>query len=71
MIRLKVKEHMEARRLSMAKLSRMADLSYNTVQAVCKDPRHDVNVSTLEKIAEALHISFFDLVEEVEPSKEL
>jgi DNA-binding Xre family transcriptional regulator len=53
----------------MAKLSRRADLSYNTIQALCKDPYHDVNLGTLQKIADALHITVFDLLEEV-PTQE-
>ena len=66
MVRLRVKEVLREKKVSMAKLSRMADLSYNTVQALCRNPYHEVNITTLNRIADALHIRVADLLEEVD-----
>jgi len=63
MIRLRVKEIVEAKNISMAKLSRMADLSYNTIQAVCKQPESEITTTTLDKIATALNVHPSDLIE--------
>ena len=65
MIKLKVREIVEARKITMAKLSRMADINYNTIRAIYDDPHRDVAVSTLEKIAKALKVEITDLYEMV------
>ena len=64
-IRLVVKELAEERNISLSKLSRIADVSYKTVQLMWRDPYHGFNTKTLERIAEALHVSMGDLFEEV------
>jgi DNA-binding Xre family transcriptional regulator len=64
MIRLRVKEVLESRGMTMAKLSRKADLAYKTVQDLCNDPYRDVSLSTLSRIQEALDCSVHDLVED-------
>ena len=66
MIRLRVKEVLEAHSWTMAKLSRRADLAYKTVQDLCNNPFHDVNMSTLTRIQEALEVSVHELVEDVD-----
>lgn len=53
----------------MAKLSRLADLSPKTVQALWHDPFRDVSVSTLDKIAMALHVDVSELLESVVEAK--
>lgn len=63
MIRLKVREIAEARKINMSKLSRMADLNYNTIRAIWDDETKDVAVSTLEKIAKALKVEVSELIE--------
>lgn len=63
MIKLKVKEIADARRINMAKLSRMADVNYNTIRAIYDNPHRDVAVTTLEKIARALKVEVTDLYE--------
>lgn len=65
MIRLRVREIAEARKINMSKLSRMADLNYNTIRAIWDDETKDVAVSTLEKIARALKVDVSDLIEEL------
>jgi DNA-binding Xre family transcriptional regulator len=51
MVRLKVCEIAEAQKINMSKLSRMADMTYNTIRAIWDNEMKDVTVSTLEKIA--------------------
>jgi len=63
MITLKVREIAEAKRINMAKLSRMADVNYNTIRAIYDNPHRDVAVTTLEKIAKALKVKVTDLYE--------
>lgn len=63
MIKLKVREIADARRINMAKLSRMADVNYNTIRAIYDNPNRDVAVTTLEKIAKALKVEVTDLYE--------
>jgi DNA-binding Xre family transcriptional regulator len=63
MIRLKVKEVAESKKITMAKLSRIADLNYGTIRAIYENPNRDVAVTTLEKIAKALKVDVTDLYE--------
>ena len=63
MIRLKVKEIAEAKKINMAKLSRLADVNYNTIRAIYSDSHRDVAVTTLEKISKALKVKVTDLYE--------
>jgi DNA-binding Xre family transcriptional regulator len=63
MICLKVKEVAESKHVTMAKLSRMADLNYGTIRAMYENPNRDVAVTTLEKIARALKVEVTDLYE--------
>jgi DNA-binding Xre family transcriptional regulator len=65
MVRLKVREVAESRGINMAKLSRMADVSYNTTQALFHDPHHDVSIYILARIAKSLKVSVCELIEEV------
>ena len=63
MVRLKVREIAEAKKINMSKLSRMADVNYNTIRAIWDNERKDVTVSTLEKIARALKVEVSGLIE--------
>jgi len=69
MLRLRVKEVAKEKGISMAKLSRLADLNPRTVQNIFRDPYRDVAHSTLVKLAKALSVSVDDLTEEVPDSK--
>ncbi len=64
MIRLKVKEIAEQKKISMTRLSRIADVNYKTVRAMFFDPYRDAAYSTLLKLAKALNVRVEDLVEE-------
>ncbi|MBO0782855.1 MAG: helix-turn-helix transcriptional regulator [Ktedonobacteraceae bacterium] len=65
MIRLKVKEIAEQKRISMTRLSRIADINYKTIRALFSDPYRDVAYSTLLKLSRALGVPVEALVEEV------
>ncbi len=64
MVKLKVKEVAKQKGITSAKLSRLADVSYNTTQALFHNPGHDVSIYILHRIARALKVSMCDLIEE-------
>ena len=63
MVRLKIRETAEAKKINMSKLSRMADVNYNTIRAIWDNEMKDVTVSNLEKIARALKVDVSELIE--------
>ncbi len=63
MQRLRVKEVAKEKGISMARLSRLADVNPRTVEAIFKDPHRDVAYSTLAKLARALGVEVADLIE--------
>jgi len=65
MIRLRVKEVAQEKGVGMLRLSRLADVSYRTVQGVWRDPYREISIKTLEKFAKALNVSSRDLIEDV------
>lgn len=64
MIRLRVKEVAQAKGIGMLKLSRLADVSYRTVQGVWRDPYREISIKTLEKFARALRVPSHELIED-------
>jgi DNA-binding Xre family transcriptional regulator len=62
-IRLKIKEAAQAQKLSMARLSRLADVDYKTLQRIHRDPYKNIDTDTLDKLAKALHIKPEELIE--------
>jgi DNA-binding Xre family transcriptional regulator len=64
-IRLKVKEVAEAKGISMTMLSHKSYVAINTIRTIFRNPYRTVNTETLERLAEALDVSVFDLMEEV------
>jgi transcriptional regulator with XRE-family HTH domain len=63
MAKLRLKEILVERGLSMEKFSRMADISGNTVLNMCNDPTYDPKLSMLNKVAKALNIAVEELLE--------
>jgi DNA-binding Xre family transcriptional regulator len=63
MVRLRVKELAKEKGMSMSKLSRVADVSYNTVKTMYRHPEHGFNTKTLERIAHALQVDISELFE--------
>ncbi len=64
-VRLRVKEVSRQKGISMGKLQRDADVAYNTVKRMFKDPYYITTTETLGKLARALGVSPGDLIEEV------
>jgi DNA-binding Xre family transcriptional regulator len=64
-LRLRVKEVARQKGFSMGKLQRDADVAYNTVKRMYKNPYHVITTETLGKLAKALGVSPGELVEEV------
>jgi transcriptional regulator with XRE-family HTH domain len=65
MVRLRVKEILQQKGMSMGKLSRASDISFNTIRRVCNDPSYSPTLNTLVSIAKALNVSVSDLYEEI------
>jgi DNA-binding Xre family transcriptional regulator len=64
-IRLRIKEVARKKGVSMGKLQRDADVAYNTVKRMYKNPYHVITTETLGKLARALGVSPGELIEEV------
>jgi DNA-binding Xre family transcriptional regulator len=66
MVRLRVKEVAEAKGYNQSSLARDAQIGFTTVKRLFRDPYTEVTIGTLSKIADALHVSIHDLIEEVD-----
>jgi len=71
MVRLKIREIAEQKKISMSKLSRTADVNYKTIQGIWRDPFQGVNTKTLERIAKALGVATAELIEDVPDNGEV
>ena len=52
-----VREIAETHGVTKTRLSRVADVNYNTIKSLWEDEAHDVMLVTLVKISRALHVS--------------
>jgi DNA-binding Xre family transcriptional regulator len=68
-VRLRVKEIAKEKGFSMGKLQRDADVAYNTVKRIFKDPYYITTTETLGKLAKALGVAPGELIEEVPNEK--
>jgi len=64
-VRLRVREVAKEKGFSMGKLQRDADVAYNTVKRMFKDPYYITTTEMLGKLAKALGVSPGELIEEV------
>lgn len=62
MAQLRVREAAQAQGIGINKLSRISDISTNTIRRIWHDPAYDATLSTLQKIATALGVSIHDLI---------
>jgi transcriptional regulator with XRE-family HTH domain len=69
-LRLKVKEIAQAQGYNQSTLSRKADVDFNTVKRLFRDPYRDVAISTLYKLSKALRVSLDALIEEIPDDSE-
>ena len=67
MVRLKIKEVAVLKGFSMGKLSRVADVPYNTIRSVFRDPFYSITTITLGRIADALAVDASELIESDPP----
>ncbi len=65
MLRLRVAEVARAKGVSMHKLSQRAEISYNVVKSICKNPTRTVNTDTINRLARALGVPVTELIEDV------
>jgi DNA-binding Xre family transcriptional regulator len=63
--RLKVKEVAETKGFSRTRLSHKTYLAFSTIRSIFRDPYQSITLDTLQKIADVLEVSIFDLLEEV------
>lgn len=64
-IRLRVKEIAQSKGISQGKLSRLSDVSLNTIRRIWSEEGYVTTTETLDKIARALGVSPLDLIEVV------
>lgn len=65
MIRLKVREVAAAKGMGMRKLAKNAEIAYNTLRTIYRDPYRPVTTITLDKLAQALGVDASELIESV------
>lgn len=65
-VRLRIRQVAESKGINQSKLSRMADVSLNTIRAIWDNEYRDITLSTLEKIADALQVPMSELYEKEE-----
>lgn len=65
MLRLRVKEVAEAKGLSRMKLSQKAEISYDLIKEIFRDPYRVVTTDTLQRLANALRVPATELIEDV------
>lgn len=64
-VRLRVKEVAQEKGIGMGKLQRKADVAYNTIKRMYRDPYYITTTETLGKLARALGVPPGELLEEV------
>lgn len=67
MIRLRIREVAEEKKISMHKLSQMSQVSYNIIRTMFSNPLHITNTDTLARIANTLGVPPGELIEEYKP----
>ncbi|GHO96583.1 hypothetical protein KSF_066310 [Reticulibacter mediterranei] len=64
-IRLRIKEVAEEQGITMTLLSHKSYVALNTIRAMYRNPYRTINTDTLQRLANALGVSVFALIEEV------
>lgn len=65
MIRLKVKDIADTKKIGQGKLARLADMDVKTVKRVYRNPYAEISTFTLDKFAKALGVDASELIESV------
>src|SRR5260370_34107705 len=63
MIRLRVREVATEKGFSMSRLSMEANMAYNTIQTIWRDPYYEVTTTTLDKLVKTLRVKRSELRE--------
>lgn len=63
MIHLRVKEVAARKGVSQSRLSRLADIDQGTMRRIFNDPRSNITLETLNRLARALGVQPGDLLE--------
>ncbi len=63
MIRWKLKQGIEEKGLTMKQTATLSGVSYSTIRKLCRNPRQYTKVHTLSKLADALQVSYAELIE--------
>ncbi len=67
MVRLKVKEVLQEKHMSIGKLSRRSDVAWITISRMCNQPTtYSPTLDTLDRIAKALNVPISELYEEID-----
>ena len=64
MARIRLKELLQEKKISMGKLARLSDVSISTIQRISNDPSYSPTFNTLDRIAKALNVPLSELYEE-------
>jgi transcriptional regulator with XRE-family HTH domain len=67
MIRLRVREIAEEKKISQSKLGRMADVDVKTIQRIYRNPTTIVTTAVLDRLAVALNVDASLLIESEPP----
>ena len=63
MIRLRVREIAEQKKIGQGKLQRLADMDIKTVRKILRNPFTIITTETLDKLARALEVDPRELIE--------
>jgi transcriptional regulator with XRE-family HTH domain len=65
MIRIRLKEVLQEKGLSMSMLSHKSQVSFSTISRIINDKKYSPTLNTLERIAKALNVDISDLYEQL------
>lgn len=69
-IRVRVKEIAAAKGMSMTKLHKQSDVAYSVIRTLFRDPYHEVTLTTIARLGQALDVPTSELLEDVENGEE-
>ncbi|HZR44425.1 MAG TPA: helix-turn-helix transcriptional regulator [Ktedonobacteraceae bacterium] len=64
MVRLRVKEVAQQKKISINKLSQRSEVSYNIIRDIFNNPFRSISTDTLNRIAVALDVPVTELIED-------
>lgn len=64
-VKLRVREVAQSKGMSMTRLHTKSEVSYNTIRRIFRDPFVEVTTTTLGRLAEALGVPTYQLIEDV------